>query len=386
MSDVDLFIEMSIKTRHESTITVKKYIGKQNGKKMYSVHCSLCSADEEMWPEGSVVSTKSNLLSGRMPCGCGAKCNYTSSQNVIRAKRSANKKGLLFISIDSIDKGSRSIVTLQCVKHGRFSMRLFSFLTDKTCQKCGFDRGSEKRQETDSEFISRTEEKLSILVGQKIIKRIGARKCLIRCDICAKGELSSICANGEFVVNTASLRNGSFVCMCSSRYKWSDQERSVLISERSKIDGYEFVRWDKKQGTKNTMKDMAVIFCVTHGESRISVWDFLYRGSRCFLCTGKGFNYHEAGFVYALKSTCGAYIKVGISNDPLKRISCLKKATPFAFTIQAEIKFDTGTQARNLEKNTHSKFMSAGLSGFDGCTEWLRYDPEIIEYIQQRAI
>jgi hypothetical protein len=122
-----------------------------------------------------------------------------------------------------------------------------------------------------------------------------------------------------------------------------------------------------------------------HGEFVSGVDRFIGQSCRCPGCAAGGFDQTSEGYLYALRSDCGAYLKVGISNYPNDRIPFLSRRTPFAFVKQSEIKFDIGLHARNLERDTHKAFESAGLRGFDGATEWLKYDPDIIEYIQQRA-
>jgi len=49
----------------------------------------------------------------------------------------------------------------------------------------------------------------------------------------------------------------------------------------------------------------------------------------------------------------------------------LKSATPFDFHLIAKVK-TTGAEAMRKEKYYHRKYESAGLTGFDGATEWLR--------------
>lgn len=38
-----------------------------------------------------------------------------------------------------------------------------------------------------------------------------------------------------------------------------------------------------------------------------------------------------------------------------------------------------------IEKYYHKKYGSAGLTGFDGATEWLKYSPELMDEIMNKA-
>ena len=86
-----------------------------------------------------------------------------------------------------------------------------------------------------------------------------------------------------------------------------------------------------------------------------------------------------------LESDCKNYLKIGISNKPAQRLMQLRRATPFKFEVLSILEMD-GYLAHDLELEVHSNNESAGLSGFDGFTEWLINKPQIIEYIQQRAM
>lgn len=86
-----------------------------------------------------------------------------------------------------------------------------------------------------------------------------------------------------------------------------------------------------------------------------------------------------------LESECKSYLKVGISNKPSQRLMQLRRATPFKFDVLSILEMD-GHLAHDLELEIHSENENAGLSGFDGFTEWLINKPEIIERIQQRAM
>lgn len=106
-------------------------------------------------------------------------------------------------------------------------------------------------------------------------------------------------------------------------------------------------------------------------------------GQGCPSCAGSGFDKLKDGYVYFLISDLG--IKVGITNNPRQRIKKLIQNTPFDFHLIAKVK-TTGTEAMRKEKYYHRKYESAGLTGFDGATEWLRYSPELMnEIINERG-
>lgn len=77
-------------------------------------------------------------------------------------------------------------------------------------------------------------------------------------------------------------------------------------------------------------------------------------------------------------SDCGGYLKIGISGKPKKRFLKLSRATPFGFDVIRIIRC-SGNKAISIESRIHSTFESAGFKGWDGATEWLKYDQSIID-------
>lgn len=73
------------------------------------------------------------------------------------------------------------------------------------------------------------------------------------------------------------------------------------------------------------------------------------------------------------------FCKIGISNNHKKRIKQLKSSTPFGFNIIEIFSDDSGEKISNIERMFHKKYESAGFSGFDGATEWLKFSPELLE-------
>jgi len=50
-----------------------------------------------------------------------------------------------------------------------------------------------------------------------------------------------------------------------------------------------------------------------------------------------------------------------------------------SFNIIEIFSDDSGEKISNLERMFHKKYESAGFSGFDGATEWLKFSPELLE-------
>ena len=163
------------------------------------------------------------------------------------------------------------------------------------------------------------------------------------------------------------INKGSGCHHCAGKRKWTTEER---ISQINNIENIEFISWVDKYKGKNS-KAKANVRCLKDGfEWGASVDSLVNHGSGCPSCAKYGYDQSKAGCLYALRSECGKYVKIGMSNNPARRHKELEKRTPFKFNIVEQISSD-GAKIAELEKRFHSKYEKAGFTGFDGCTEWL---------------
>ena len=104
-----------------------------------------------------------------------------------------------------------------------------------------------------------------------------------------------------------------------------------------------------------------------------------YKGWTCGDCNRGGYKDSESGYLYILTSSKGDLYKVGISNNPTKRIEYLRTATPFEFDTVSVFKHQNGMVVRKTEQAMHKMLKTAGLTGFNGATEWFLADCSILD-------
>ena len=173
------------------------------------------------------------------------------------------------------------------------------------------------------------------------------------------------------------LINGRCGCPhCARKRRWTANERVEQINNREDID---FISWD---GAYKNYNSRAIVKCKIDGYEWSSSIECLINSARgCPKCANRGYNPSITGFLYALRSECGQYIKVGISNKPSRRHSELARATPFKFNIVEQFE-GGGAKIASLEKHFHENYESAGFSGFDGATEWLVCSDELLSELR----
>lgn len=167
---------------------------------------------------------------------------------------------------------------------------------------------------------------------------------------------------------------------CAGVRRWKAEERIEQINE---LENIEFISWvDSYKGANSK----ANVKCTMDGYGWCASVSHLVNGGRgCPKCSKHGFQIDNTGYLYALRSECGQYIKVGISNVPKRRHKALERATPFTFNLVEQFSGD-GVKIYELEKHFHSKYESAGFAGFDGATEWLVCSDELLSELRVLSI
>ena len=176
------------------------------------------------------------------------------------------------------------------------------------------------------------------------------------------------------------VNNGSGCPQCAGLRRWTPEER---IEQINKLENIEFVSWVDGYNGRGSK---ANVICNVDGiEWSATVHDLVNGGYGCPKCAKYGYDKSKAGFLYSLRSECGRYLKVGISNNPERRQAELIRSTPFTFSCIEQLEGD-GVKISELEKHFHDKYERAGFTGFDGCTEWLVCSNELLSELRGLSI
>lgn len=114
-SNGDYFIGTEHTTLAGNTITVVGLNRITVGKvRVYDLECSVCSKDEELFPKGSITSSKGNLLSGRIPCGCSKNYQWDKRQYTLKIARYCAENNLTFNGYVGGWRGNVTGVSFTC--------------------------------------------------------------------------------------------------------------------------------------------------------------------------------------------------------------------------------------------------------------------------------
>lgn len=261
--------------------------------------------------------------------------------------------------------GSNHKCVVRCVKDGyEWSSRVRSLVNGgQGCQKCA---GNGRR--TAEERI----EQINKLENIDFISWVDGYK-----NSYSKANVRCAIDGFEWSAVVNSLVNDKQGCPhCAGNRRWTEEER---IQQINKLENIEFVSW--RDGYKN-QHSKANVKCTVDGfEWGATVCNLVSGGYGCPKCARTGYDPSKKGFLYALRSECGKYVKVGISNNPSQRHKQLELATPFGFSCIEQFEGD-GTKIAELEKYFHDKYDVAGFTGYDGATEWLVCTPQLLEELR----
>lgn len=270
-----------------------------------------------------------------------------------------------------------SKATMRCNEGHEWVASVNHLLDQRTgCPGCSKKRAISKITSDESE----RERQLQTLPNLHFVKWSDGKylnrrsKADMQCRVCGHTWSTTV----DRLVNT-----GVGCPLCANKRR-SDKKKvciSEITAKLSSIRGMRLV--NIVQGARKNAQGRATMLCDTCLRSwTTSVGTLLNGKSGCPFCAKYGFDRSKPGTLYALRSECGAHIKVGISNVVRRRIRQLQKTTPFSFNLVERFDSDDGGNIARLEKLFHSSFESSMLTGFDGATEWLRYNPSILQMMR----
>ena len=93
----------------------------------YTLKCSVCAKDPEMYGDALFTATRTNMISGRStPCGCAKTPAWTTAQYKIKIKRICDELGYTVIGYSDEVIKTTTKVTLYCPEHKESWDRLVS--------------------------------------------------------------------------------------------------------------------------------------------------------------------------------------------------------------------------------------------------------------------
>lgn len=338
-----------------------------NGSKQYTLQCSECSRDTELFGDGLFYSTKHMLKQGKVPCGCATNPRWSSAQYSIRVKRVLSKQQVVIISHGE-HSGSGTKLRLRClIDNHEWESSYKNVLAGYGCRVCG----NSLKVVDDAIKINAFRDSGKFVAGTEFWKSTnkdssGKHKWYSACPVCSVDEYvqAGVCS-GVFESSVTNLMRGGLPCRCSTKVKWTKAHREFQMAKSE--SPFRFIGWCNDPAKPH---DCAEFMCETHGHFETTAGEFLNANRGCPKCVSHGFKNHLEAYLYVLKiqSESSEITGFGITNDITTRLSAhqreLGKAGLF-ITDQSVIKV-SGKEAQQIEKTVTARFdcVDIGVDGF----------------------
>ncbi|AHK11172.1 hypothetical protein S14_60 [Shewanella sp. phage 1/4] len=324
---MDSFIGEEFTTPKGGIITVVGVVPKVKRKSIiYLLSCSICMQDTELFPH-PIESTKGDLKFGVIPCGCSSRPRWNKEQYRVRIERECVKRGdIKFISFIGDWKYRNTRIKLQCVLDGHtWDNAIMNFLVGNGCPECKRDKISMSMIKPDdfmAESFINTNMFIKGTTFTRNTQRINSSGYKsywdMYCPICSNDEYTKggLCS-GVFTAASTCFKKGRHPCRCSTKFRWSKEQREYQINKICKEEGVVFIGWTGNyKGTTTPFRWV----CASKTHTCTTPIGSFIRGSRCRFCRDElvGHNGYfperveDVDYLYFLDFS-SKYLKVGRS-------------------------------------------------------------------------
>lgn len=342
-------------TRRSTTSEfVKKAINKHGNRYDYSKSIYVKNSEKIIIKcklHGEFKQTPNTHLSGSGCLDCSRE-SATYSTDTFKKKASEKHNGEYCYSLSNYI-GATEKIEIICSHHGSFWQTASAHLFGAGCLKCFRIRS----RITTADFVSRSKgihgDKYCYIESK--IERI-TDNVQIRCI-----------THGVFTQNASDHARGRGCPSCAGTLRLTTE---VFISKAMDTHGE---RYDYSMTECSENRQNVNIECRTHGKFSQIAANHL-AGAGCPLCPHR---MDQPTHIYLMSNNDGK-VKIGYAIDPDRRVSELSRRTPFKPMILKVWGVPDTPSARRVEAGIHIELydLNAGLSGFDGATEWFDTTPE----------
>ena len=369
---VDAFIGSEFEVVNCGLLTV---VGKLSPVKdraqKYSVSCSICSLDKELFPD-NFNSTKESLKKGRRCCGCSPSYRYTEEQQKLRVTRLCISKNQNFHGFIGEWKHSQTKLSMSCnvCKYEWGTVNVNSFLSKQVgCPKCGDVRSKAGSLKT-TEYSIKEFRSSGKFHEDDTFTRNMVKKCTrgwygywdFTCHKCSFDEYvtAGLCS-GVWTSSRGGLRQGNLPCRCSEHYRYDQSQRELQLKLLCNNEGIKFEGWVLPEGYVNSHSEFNWV--CKQGHKRIATVNGFTGGSRCRACALEGsFNLikgkeSETDICYLLRFEClntgEVFVKIGRA-FPHRYKSRVKELSKYYKVTELATIHDTHENIVALEADYHN--------------------------------
>ena len=309
-------------------VTESLPIVKKRPRKFITV-CSICSEDVELFPYGSLVTTKGRLDEGKMPCNCTKIGKWSEDQLLVLLKRILKNKGYDFLGYAEDYKGKNTKIRLYSPKYQvcwdyskivHFINEPYKDWLSFPCKNTMGKDYSDKIKEYKSIQMFYTNYEL-VPLNWMYLNMSNHMKYRWNCSLC-----------GEYgFIFDSQLQKGEIPCSCNeNRIAKTPEEKLNNCLQRCEDENLTFLT---KQPIQNIYQNIS--WLCSKGHKNFSTYNnFTSHKSGCYWCV-KGNNRkgyyperkNDTDYLYVIKLSNDSeeFIKVGRSFNVKNRLYAYKK-------------------------------------------------------------
>ncbi|CAH9014964.1 putative meiotically up-regulated protein 113 [Vibrio phage 501E54-1] len=326
------------------------WVAESNKVKTYSLQCRVCSKDEDLYPEGSITSTKGNLLAGKIPCGCKTPIRYSKEQKEVVVRRLCKARDYYFIgwkdskTLYLQDNWTGAVSFVACskfLKGGDTKTRS----TSKASARLRVPR-KELEAELKNKGIIPSESKLTYLDGEKPLERY-----TYFCKTCSLDFYSSVDeVSGEFTTHVTNIRKGILPCRCgrsiltqAAAEKYIKTNKDIQFVEwedtyTNKMSKFKYTCEEGHTGVRTLQQELACLRKCVECYSNYGYYPLLKdKPDTLYLLkvTVKGRGYIKIGRSFDLKERVRQHKYVGFSD--IKIVSTFNSTHSEVFKLEQKL-------------------------------------------------
>ena len=391
MGDVDTFIGSTFSTRKGGILTVTGKLPKVGLLPInYTVECSICSVDTELFTK-QFTKSKHELKRGGCPCGCSKSARWTKEQYEVLVLRVCKVKNCTFVGFYGDWRGVDTKLTLICNFDGNTwnTTSIDMFLHEETgCPMCGRKSTGSKLRKDDQVMIESfynsglSRSKYTFTRNTTKVNSLGYYPFWdMRCTSCSNDMYvkAGLCT-GVFTSASNRLQQAQLPCRCANTYHWTKEQREYKVFQICKEESLTFLQWCGVGYSSN--KSKLDWICSSGHHCTTALCGFL-SGTRCRQCNGG--HVQQQAYIHLLSDGSIPYcLKYGIAGTSGLRQNSQDNKSSFSVSNIGTWEFDSIAMCKRVEQVVGSIVERPYASKWDfpdGYTETcsIRYLDSIIE-------
>lgn len=291
---------------------------KKGNNTLFSVHCSVCSCDQELFPENEMLISKNNLNQNKYPCKCSSGWKPSNYQYKVMVVRFAKDNGDEILSFND----NNTIIKVRTKDYKDWSVLSKDYLNGKRSLDEAMSNKINNLRSPDSTHINRFMGSGAFIDGTKFWRsdKRDSRGYYpywnYTCPVCSNDEYvtEGLC-DGIFTGITGTLSVGNKSCRCAQNYRWAKNQKEYQLKKILMKEGAHFVGWTDGYNGAFSKFDWV---CNKGHTCSTGTSNFIHMNQRCKTCAENdwGLYKHKSEdedtlYLLKFKSSEECFYKVG---------------------------------------------------------------------------